>query len=264
MLASFRALQAAPEEIWLLLPRELVEDTRTSLAKYIVFSKAKLVDLSDLYTHLGFVGRDATSLLETQLGKLPAEPGDWCQGEGYWLIKLAEDRYHCGFSPTADQRREALAAQTQPLSDNYWTLQEIRAGLGEVRASTRELFTPQSLNFQLVNGINFRKGCYTGQEIVARLHYRASLKRHMYRLGCDWPENQLLPVPGSRLINGTGQNIGELIITAFSGPARIELLANLPDDQLNDAFLETGKDEITAKKLEPLSLPYAIPKSDAP
>lgn len=266
MLASFQALQPATEEVWLLMPREEVAFAQSSLGKYIVFSKAKLVDLSEDYRFWGFSGDGALSLLENHLGPLPAADANWQKGEGFWILRLNSQRFLVGVAPEAAPLIDTLINSAELVSENYWTLLDIAAGLGEVRASSRELFTPQSLNFQWVNGINFRKGCYTGQEIVARLHYRGALKRHMYRFAAEdlALTSGQLPPPGQRVVNSAGQNIGELVIAAVSGADRLELLANVAEDQCEDAFLLWPESDPAPKKLGLLPLPYAIPKADKP
>ena len=117
-----------------------------------------------------------------------------------------------------------------------------------------ETFTPQAINLQLVNGINFRKGCYTGQEIVARLHYRGSLKRHMYRF--EFTLNNELPLAGSSLHNSEGKNVGEVVMATDKNATYGELLASVADDQCADIFLPNN-----TQKLSLLPLPYAIPTS---
>lgn len=266
MLASFQALQPPTEEVWLLMPRKEVAFAQSSLGKYIVFSKAKLVDLSENYRFWGFSGAGSASLLGNHLGSLPALDASWQKGEGFWILRFNAQRFLVGFTSEATPLINALTTSAELVDENYWTLLNIAAGLGEVRASSRELFTPQSLNYQLVNGISFRKGCYTGQEIVARLHYRGAIKRHMYRfaLEAEAPTTNPLPSPGQRLVNSEGQNIGELVVAAVSGADRLELLANVAEDQCEDAFLLWPESDPAPKKLGLLPLPYAIPKADKP
>lgn len=265
MLSSFYSLQPGAEEIWLLLPGEQVEFARSCLAKYIVFSKAKLVDLSESYSCWGFSGDAAAELLQRELGQLPEE-SRWCTGEGFWLLRVNAERFVLILTSETESLIDKLAASAELVSHNYWTLLDIAAGLGEVRASSREVFTPQALNFQLINGISFRKGCYTGQEIVARLHYRGALKRHMYRFALDLDLTNItaLPQPGQEIVNSEGKNIGELVLVAQSGALQLELLANLVDENCEDAFLHWPESEGPGKKLEPKPLPYAIPKADMP
>ena len=91
--------------------------------------------------------------------------------------------------------RQQLAAQLPEGELNQWLLGQVRAGLGQVMPETRELFIPQMLNLQAVGGVSFKKGCYTGQEIVARMQYLGKLKRRLYRLALP---GDTLPVPALR------------------------------------------------------------------
>ena len=99
-----------------------------------------------------------------------------------------------------------------------------RAGIGQVMPTTRELFIPQMLNLQAVGGVSFKKGCYTGQEIVARMQYLGKLKRRLYRLSLDAAQ---LPEPGTPLFAPShNSSIGEVVLAANAGQ-NIELLAVL-------------------------------------
>lgn len=258
MLLSFRALQLDSEQILLRMPGGLIEKAIASFAKYIVFSKAKLHDCSDAYHRLGLYGPQAESLLKRVLETVPAEREDWCAGERAIVIKLDEQRYECWLEPnSADAIEQALMSSCIRAGENLWTLLDIRAGIGEVRPETSEMFTPQALNYQLVNAINFRKGCYTGQEIVARLHYRGTLKRHMYRLTTNSNSSQLPPL-GSAVLTADQRNIGEIVLAAHTDSGAIELLATIADEQIEHAYIGTT----TQQKLEQLPLPYAIPTGD--
>src|SRR3546814_10468508 len=98
----------------------------------------------------------------------------------------------------AEQVETLVTRLRQQLTEgelNQWLLGQIRAGIGQVMPATRELFIPQMLNLQAVGGVSFKKGCYTGQEIVARMQYLGKLKRRLYRLQLDASE---LPEPGDR------------------------------------------------------------------
>lgn len=255
MLISFRALQVDDQHILLRMPLPLIEKALASFGKYIVFSKAKLHDRSHDYRRIGLVGPAAESLLRSTLGNVPETVDAWQVSANHLIIKLDQQRYECWLSAdTADAVISTLTAQTLPAAENFWTLLDIRAGIGEVRPESYELFTPQSLNYQFVNAINFRKGCYTGQEIVARLHYRGTLKRHMYRVQFD-SDPTALPLVGSPVHNANGQPIGEIVMAAYCAENRAEALANIIAEQLDQAFAGT-------KKLERLPLPYAIPTEE--
>ena len=254
MLVSFRALQLDEQRILLRMHRSLLEKALASLGKYIVFSKAKLHDRSSHYRRIGLSGSAAESLLRTTLGTVPEQADSWVAAGDHIIIKLDRQRYECWLGDGADAVIAKLSPHTLAAGENLWTLLDIRAGIGEVRAESYEIFTPQSLNYHLVNAVNFRKGCYTGQEIVARLHYRGTLKRHMFRIHFVAGED-VLPPPGSVINNSQGKAIGDIVMAAYSKSHQVEALANIIDEQLADAWLGH-------KKLEHLPLPYAIPSEE--
>jgi folate-binding protein YgfZ len=255
ILLSFRALQLDAETIALRIPASMLDKAKSSLGKYIVFSKAKLHDDSGYHLY-GIHGDSAQHTAKTIFTILPTDNDGWAEKDGNFLIQLAQDRFECWIkSADAAAFEQQLANLTVNGDLNDWELLNIRAGVADIYPETIELFTPQEINYQLINGINFRKGCYTGQEIVARLHYRGKLKRHMYRF--ELSGNQL-PAPGTALVNATTRNAcGHLVTAAFTSNNQIEILASLLDEQLDQVTLETS-----TEILKQLPLPYAIPTAD--
>lgn len=256
ILLSFRALQMNSETIALRLPASMMESAQKTLGKYIVFSKAKLHDGSNDFAVFGLFGESSAAVASTFFQQLPINNDSWVAKDGSYLIQLAADRFECWIaSATVGAFVDAIEKQTRKASADEWQLLDIAAGIGEVYPESYELFTPQELNYQLVNGINFRKGCYTGQEIVARLHYRGKLKRHMYR--CAYQGNQI-PLPGTPVVNSlSGQNLGAVVMARGNQHGQIELLASLLDEQIDQAQVE-----MATEKLSQLSLPYAIPTAE--
>lgn len=256
ILLSFRALQMNSETIALRLPASMMESAQKTLGKYIVFSKAKLQDGGNDFALFGLFGDSAAAAASTFFQQLPTTYEGWIEKDGSYLIQLAANRFECWVATaTVGSFLDAIEKQTQKVSADEWQLLDIAAGIGEVYPESYELFTPQELNYQLVNGINFRKGCYTGQEIVARLHYRGKLKRHMYRFEY---KNDQIPPPGTTIINSvSGQNAGTVVMAALNQQGKIELLASLLDEQIDQAKVESA-----TEKLSQLSLPYAIPTAE--
>lgn len=253
MLLCFRALQTDSERILLRIHSGLVASGLSSLGKYIVFSKAKLADITQDYRCIGIAGPKAAQIIKDVFTVEIAEHGNWQSAGEHLIIRIDENRFECWIAAEAEAIWNQLSAQATPASQNIWHLLNIQAGIGDITPETYETFTPQAINFQLVNGINFRKGCYTGQEIVARLHYRGTLKRHMYRfefLLTDQP----LPIPGTELKNAEGKNVGEVILAAYKNEATGELLASVVDDERVDLYLVNNP-----QKLSLIALPYAIP-----
>jgi len=254
MLLCFRALQSDSERILLRVHSGLVANGLASLGKYIVFSKAKLADVSQHYRYLGIQGAQAKQIITETFGIDLAKDDDWKAAGEHLIIRIAENRYECWVAANeAETLWNKLSAQATPAGQNLWNLLNIQAGIGDITPETFEAFTPQAINFQLVNGINFRKGCYTGQEIVARLHYRGSLKRHMYRFEFA-TTNYALPASGTELKNAEGKTVGEVILAAYTNSSAGELLGSVVDDQRVAIYLADNP-----QKLSLLALPYAIP-----
>lgn len=253
---SFRAFQLDQETLALRIPSSMVESALQSFGKYIVFSKAKL-DTQPGLGLFGLYGEQASALASQFFSQLPTDNGAFIAEDGNYLVRLDNDRYECWIS---EGNRDTFLQQIKTLArdgnENHWQLLDIRAGIAIIYPETRELFTPQELNYQLVNAINFRKGCYTGQEIVARLHYRGKLKRHMYRVSCRQAE---LPPPGTVVINQANQqNLGHVVQSAWNiNNQEAELLISIFDGHFDHLTLVSG-----TQKLEQLPLPYAIPTAD--
>lgn len=222
-----------------------------SLNKYIVFSKAKLnpqpVDV------VGLISGDIDTVLASIGIDLPA-PFAASHSDAGSFIRLNDQMVECWLSEAQSASLQAQLATTLNQSDDAWQLGMIRHGLGEVTASTSGEWIPQMLNLQVpeLSGISFTKGCYTGQEIVARMQYRGKLKRHMYRFSTD----QLL-TPGTALYaTEGGQSIGEVVICAQS-PEGIECLAVATEEAVEQETIFAAISPTTP--LKRLSLPYSYP-----
>ncbi len=140
-----------------------------------------------------------------------------------------------------------------PSLDN---LARLRTGSAEVVAETSDLFIPQMLNLDALGYISFKKGCYTGQEIVARAHYRGAVKRRMHHLQL---EAAALPTPGDPIQDSGGKAIGNIASAAKVDDATIEVLAVLADKSADATEIQIGDGPLTTVKHLPL--PYQIPAS---
>jgi tRNA-modifying protein YgfZ len=105
-----------------------------------------------------------------------------------------------------------------------WKLQNIQAGIPTIYPETVGLFTPHQINLQLLNAVSFTKGCYTGQEIIARMQYLGKLKQQMYRVSIGCEKNF---TPGTKLYNDAEQEVGELVDAAFAAPQNLQALVVL-------------------------------------
>ena len=251
MQSSFRILLEG-DGVVLAMASELVEAQLLDLKKYAVFSKSKLTDESAAWVRFGLNAADAAL---ASLGLDLAQDTD--------AVARANDLVAIRVSPAraelwvrADQAAEVqarLAAQLPQGELNDWLLGQIRAGIGQVFAQTREEFIPQMINLQAVGGVSFKKGCYTGQEIVARMQYLGKLKRRQYRLsleGLDAPE------PGVELFSPVhNSSVGNVVVAARNG-SHVELLAVLQADAVENGNIHLGAAD--GPPLQLGQLPYTL------
>ena len=171
--------------VFLQLPREIQAPLQKRLSMFVMRSKATL---SDALAHganqvmLGFGGVRAQQVLEQMFGSVPSQPyGKLDHGLGT-LIRLANafcaPRFEwIGSAEAVQAAWPALSTALTAAGNHAWRLSEIHAGVPQVTLKTQEQFVPQMINFELIGGVNFKKGCYPGQEIVARSQYLGKLKR---------------------------------------------------------------------------------------
>ncbi|MBC3775044.1 folate-binding protein YgfZ [Pseudomonas sp. SWRI99] len=251
MQSSFRILLEG-DGLVLAMASELLEPQLADLKKYAVFSKSKLTDESAAWVRFGVEHGDAVL---TGIGlELPAETDSVVRNDGLIAIRVSPERAELWVpADRADAIKGTLSAELPEEQLNQWLLGQIRAGIGQVMPSTRELFIPQMLNLQAVGGVSFKKGCYTGQEIVARMQYLGKLKRRLYRLSLDSAE---LPEPGTPLFAPSHNSaIGEVVLAA-SAAGNIELLAVLQAEAAEAGDLHLGA--LEGPVLRVLDLPYEL------
>jgi tRNA-modifying protein YgfZ len=183
LLATFLMWKTA-DTIFLQLPREIQPAVQKRLQMYVLRAKAKLNDGSEEYVALGIAGDDAAVILSKYFPSLPSAPYTKVDSEAGSLIRVADaagqPRYQWIAAPdTAEKVWPELAAALPPAGQRAWRLANIEAGVPQIVQATQEQFVPQMINFELIGGVNFKKGCYPGQEIVARSQYLGKLKRRM-------------------------------------------------------------------------------------
>jgi hypothetical protein len=166
----------------LLLSADILPGILKKLSMYVLRSKVKLVDISAERSLLGVVGSDAEALIGTLglMTSLSFAGGTALRLDARrFILALPEDN-----APTVSCR---LAETARAGSAADWHLAEIEAGMPRIVTATQEAFTPQMVNYELpaVGGVSFQKGCYPGQEIVARTQYLGKVKRRMYRVALD-------------------------------------------------------------------------------
>jgi len=251
MQSSFRILLQG-DGVLLAMASELLEPQLADLKKYAVFSKSKLTDESAGWARFGLANADQAL---TSLGlELPPETDSVVRTDTLIAIRVSPGRAELWVpAEHAQTVRSQLTAALKEGDLNEWLLGQVRAGIGQVMPQTRELFIPQMLNLQAIGGVSFKKGCYTGQEIVARMQYLGKLKRRLYRLSLDAAET---PEPGTPLFSPShNSSIGEVVLAAKADQS-IELLAVLQAEAADSGDVHLGTLEGPALHL--LDLPYTL------
>ena len=254
MLAQFLVI---PDQngFLLLLPRSILEPTLKRLRMFVLRSKVTLTDVSDETVCLGLAGNTIAANVQDRLN-LPANEYELVRMDTTLVCKLPAP-YPRYLLVTHHEQAIALwqhySKQLSATDQRIWHWLDIQAGLPSIWPQTVEEFVPQMVNLELIDGVSFSKGCYPGQEIVARMHYLGKPKRRMYHLmlGQTAP-----PMPGTDLYvaGSDGQSAGKIVL-AETSPQGTECLAVIQNDK-HDADLRLYT--VDGPKLVVAKLPYPL------
>jgi len=238
-LALLRLIGAGDEEILAVLPRELLANVAQRLGRFILRAKVKLEDASAQWQVTG----------ELTAGGEAA--GEVRREEAGWSVQLTLTPARRLWLRAATATTAATAA---PAALREWRLAALAAGAPQVYAATSETFVAQMLNLDVLGAIDFEKGCYTGQEVIARAHYRGRVKRRMQRFLSTQPAALQ---PGERGRLGDGRTF-QVVRAATHADGRCEFLAVCA---LPGAAPEAEPEaDAAALAAESLPLPYALPE----
>jgi len=235
-IAVLRILRVAPDQLLLVLPADLTEAVRAHLARYVLRARVVLADASATWRVYGVSGPAAAAASSTRLS-------------------MTMD--------STSTRQLIVAPRGEPLpegeysSRQHWRLEDIAAGLPEIRTATSGMFVAQMLNLDLLGAIAFDKGCYTGQEVIARAHYRGQVKRRAQRFAT---ESEQVLLPGVRLRLGDGRS-AQVVMAAQApgGGQQFLAVATAPGSGATSTD-ESGESAATALlECEQLPLPYQLP-----
>ena len=222
------------------LARDLAAPVAQRLSMFILRAKTKLADASEEWRQYGLWGAGAAAQLAA-LGLAVADAALAVAASGEAVAVRMGDARFLVLTKTVP------AFTGRETEEQEWLLHEIRAGRPLVTQATQDQFVPQMANFELIGGVDFKKGCYPGQEIVARSQYRGQVKRRMLRAAVD-----AAPAPGQNLFAPDGQASGTVVMGAPSPEGGYELLAVA---QREIARFHLGAAD--GPVLRPLPLPYA-------
>jgi folate-binding protein YgfZ len=261
LLANFLLLQR-DADIYMLMDRAILEPTLKRLKMYILMSKVEMIDVSDEMVVAGIAGPNATALLTTALGKVPAADYETGHAGGLSTMKLPGQppRYLLlGDAAKLTELWQTLDDKVTAVGHGSWKLTDIRAAIPTVHPETVEAFVPQMVNMQAIEGVSFKKGCYPGQEIVARMQYLGKLKRRMYRATVTM---DTAPKAGDEIFSAassSGQGAGKIVDAQPSPNGGYELLAVIEIASAEQGGLRIGSE--SGPELVLSELPYELEKA---
>ncbi len=235
LLAIFRIIPD-DTDLLLVLPHELLPGILKRLQLYVLRADVQLQDISTTCGICELAGPG----IESCFPAIPELDNSVMTSTGLRLFRLPGDRLRLGaIGPTAaldTLRAQATQHAIPSVSVTAWHLLDIRAGLPVIYTATSEAFVPQMTNLHQVGGVSFKKGCYTGQEVVARMHYLGKQKKQLYRLQINAAApiqvGQSLYAPDSR-----GQPVGTITQQAPSPLGGYEVLAVCQTNSINQLSL---------------------------
>ena len=245
------------DDYLLQLPRMLCEPVRKKLSMYVLRAKVKIADASDEIISLGLSGANAQDILRTHFGELPqATLGCIVTAQGS-AIKISSTHWQLNTSAAhAPGLWPELGRHAQPVGSACWDWLNIRSGIPVILPQTQEQFVAQMVNLELIGGVNFNKGCYPGQEIVARMQYLGKLKRRMYLAHLDSSD---APQAGDELFSADmeAQTSGMIVNAAPAPRGGYDVLASVQTSSRATQAVHWKSAQGAA--LQFLPLPYPLP-----
>ena len=246
MQASFVVFKRSAQEILLIGRQDLLAQTVKRLSMFVLRAKVKLTDASAEFNLLGLAGATANALLP----EVEEDPWQRHTVNGADVLTLY---------PALDQMRALWIApkdvplpQGPALSAELWQVGEVMSGIAWVEHATFEAFVPQMLNYESVDGVNFKKGCYPGQEVVARSQFRGTLKRRAYIAQCE----QALQAGQEVFSHCDASQPCGLVAQAASDGAMHVAVVELQVSAIEGASLHVASTE--GAQLQLLELPYPL------
>ncbi|VWB57518.1 folate-binding protein YgfZ [Burkholderia latens] len=260
LLASFLAWRAG-HGVRLLISKDVQAAVQKRLSMFVLRAKAKLTDASDALAVVGFAG-DVRGALSVIFDALPDGVHVKVDGPAGALIRVpdaAGRKRYLWIGPRAevDARVAALAGTLPVVSPAVWDWLDVRAGEPRITQPAVEQFVPQMVNFDVIGAVNFRKGCYPGQEVVARSQYRGTIKRRT-ALAHVAAETDTVHA-GVELFHSDdpGQPCGMIVNAAAAPAGGVDALVEIKLAALDGGTVHVGSADGPALAFD--ALPYAWP-----
>lgn len=261
LLTLFRLFQR-DASFYLSLPRSQLAGVLKKLSMYVLRSQVEIKDASDHFCHIGLADRQANSELKYYMGHVPDTVNEVYQAPNYSVIRIPGEppRFEVvGELNSIQKLWNELSKTATPVGINPWKLLGIRAGIATLYHATQEAFIPQQVNLELTGGVSLTKGCYPGQEVIARLHYRGKPSRRMFLVHIATNKQ---PQPGEPLYLSNKeeeQPVGEVVDAQMAPEGGCDGLVVLQLNRIEKGNIVLGGRTGTGTALIFRSLPYHVP-----
>jgi folate-binding protein YgfZ len=243
------------DDYCLQLSGDILPGVLKRLSMFIMRTKTQGRDASDENVRLVVAGPQAQAAVSAAMGAVPESAMHSVACDAGQVIRVAEDKFVLSIAPgQAAAVWQSLRTSATPVGAPVWDWLRLNAGIPMIVAATQEQFVPQMVNLEVIGGVSFQKGCYTGQEIVARSQYLGKLKRRMFLAHVDAEA-----APGDSLYSADieGQVTGTVVNAAPAPNGGFDLLAVAQIESANSQTLHLKAADGAALSLKPL--PYALP-----
>ena len=255
MLASFIGFRLSADEIVLICDRSLLAPTLKRLSMFVLRAQCKLSDATADFALYGLAGQAAEQLA----GK----------NADAWALKQQGDAHVIALYPAAGNQRAlwvgpaGQAPEGQLLSEDLWQWSEVQSGVATLSAPVVDAFVPQMLNYESLGGVNFKKGCYPGQEVVARSQFRGTLKRRAYLVHAEQALSvgqEVFSAEDLEQATGTVVQAAATVQGGWDAIVSMQIASSSRDDLFAHAALAEGQSADAGKgiALQPLPLPYEL------
>jgi folate-binding protein YgfZ len=244
------------EDYCLQLSGDILPSVLKRLSMFILRAKVQGRDASDENVRLVVAGSQALTAVRAAMGGVPDVAMRSIACEAGQVIRVGDDKFVLAITPErAATVWQALRQTATPVGAPVWDWLRLNAGIPMIVAATQEQFVPQMVNLEVIGGVSFQKGCYPGQEIVARSQYLGKLKRRMFLAHVDAEA-----APGDSLYSADieGQATGTVVNAAPAPAGGFDLLAVMQVESANTHTLYLKAADGAALQLKPL--PYALPE----
>lgn len=258
LIANFRVFWRG-DTVYLRFPIELLETVANKLNMYKMRSKVTIEDHSDSMVRIGYSGAGADKALKEILGSVPEKPDDVINIDNLTVIRIPgiTPSYEL-YSDTGEIRDiwTRLDVHSAPVGVSAWQLIEILTGMPHITGASTEQYVPQMINYQAIGGLSFTKGCYPGQEIVARMHYLGKLKKRTYLARVKSDERPEVQQELFSSKSSAGSSAGHVLNAALHPDGYYAVLAVIQISDAESEEIHLGS--IKGPALELQELPYPV------